>query len=50
MRRVTMDSGKLDEAIQRFKNVLELEPGAVDALLLRAKLCMLQNKIFKSLP
>ena len=39
-----MDSGKLDEAMELFKQALELDPGAADALLHRANLYMLQNK------
>ena len=39
-----MDSGKLDEAIALFDTALGLDPSAVDALLHRANLRMLQQK------
>ena len=39
-----MDSGKLEEAMELFKTALELDPTAVDALLHRANLYMLQQK------
>ena len=41
---VKMDSGKLEEAMELFKTALELDPTAVDALLHRANLYMLQQK------
>ena len=41
---VKMDSGKLEEAIKLFDTALGLDPTAVDALLHRANLRMLQQK------
>ena len=40
---VRMDSGKLEEAISLFDAALELDPSAVDALLHRANLRMLEQ-------
>ena len=45
---VKMDAGKLEEAMELFKTALELDPTAVDALLHRANLYMLQNEAKKA--
>lgn len=40
-----MDGGKHDEALKLFDDALKIDPGAADALLHRANLRMLQQKI-----